>query len=99
MSLAGMSSGVAGLIPKSVSGKMMGMGAGIARNVVKAGAKAGRGAAPGSFRDTVANRGILRAGGAMARHPLRTSAGAIGLGGAIGARAMNRRGSQNYPMY
>lgn len=42
---------------------------------------------------------MSRAGRAMARHPLRTGAGAIGLGGAMGARAMNRRGSQNYPMY
>jgi len=42
---------------------------------------------------------INRAGRAMARHPLRTGAGAIGLGGMMGARAMNRRGSQNYPMY
>jgi len=95
----GYSSAVAGLIPKSVSGKMMGMGAGIARGVVKAGAKAGSGARAGSLRDVIANRGVLRAGGMMSRHPLRTAGGTIGLGGMMGARAMNRRGSQNYPMY
>jgi hypothetical protein len=93
----GMSSAVTGLIPKSVSGRMMSAGSAMATGVIKAGARVGRGAASGSMADRIGNRGLIRAGGMMARHPMRTSAGAIGAAGGIAAN--RRRGSQNYPMY
>jgi hypothetical protein len=93
----GVSSAVTGLIPKSVSGRMMSAGSAMATGVIKAGARVGRGAAAGSLADTIGNRGLLRAGGMMARHPMRTAGGAIGAAGAIGMS--RRRGSQNYPMY
>lgn len=94
----GMSSAVTGLIPKSVSGKMMGMGTSIATNVRRGGIGIMNNTAKGSTGRAI-GRSINNAGKVMQAHPLRTAGGAMGAAG-LGAAAMSRRrGSQNYPMY